>query len=258
MGDLARLHTGGYSGNSALVPAMLAGGGNFLRPCLAAQGAAMDDLARLHTGGRFGNGALIPQVVFINRQIQGRCGDVVLYARLAVPVLIHFLIFPKAIGEGEFRILPSEGFPGEGDVLCYIRSDPVGILRHHPEAVGVKGLAHFIHHSLRFCFYRQLRNDATHAHKITRVIFKVQIPLGVGDGTANGILGLGPMWCEQNIAGFYGVGLSTGGIGLRGEIFVVWRSLPRLVPQDPELARGVIVQEIHIDILRIRLIGRGE
>ena len=272
IGDAVPDHRGGIGADAALGAG--AAGGD-----LAGNGGLHAELLmrRIHGAEEVGIGAevLVPgphglAVHMAVRQpdIHGAGGEKPILARLAVPVLIELPVGGAVLagdihlgdvkGHGDLRILGRQGLGGELDVFGHVLGDAVGEPGRHLHAGVVELLADLIGGAVRLPGDLQSGHAAAQTHHISGVVLEVDVALAVGNGAAQSVLSLVAAGGEQHIGRLDGHILAILGIGLHGGVGVVHLGHARLIPQDPQLAGGEVVEEIDVSISVLALIGGGQ
>ena len=200
--------------------------------------------------------------------VHGAGGEEVILARLTVPVLIELPVGGAVLagdshlgdveGHGDLRILSRQGLGGEPDVFGHVLGDAVGEPGRHLHAGVVELLADLIGGAVRLPGDLQSGHAAAQAHHVGGVVLEVDVALAVGNGAANGVLGLVPAGGEQHIGRLDGHILAVLGIGLHGGVGVVHLGHAGLIPQNTQLAGGKVVKEIDVGISVLALIGGGQ
>ena len=136
-----------------------------------------------------------------------------------------------------------------GHHIGHIARRTVRKRRRHDHAGFVKGLTGCV---LRLFGHRcdlDLFNASAERHQIAGIVFEVERAVAVCDRAANGILRLLVKRCKQRI----GCSICYSIESLCCQI--IRFCLPRLVTQDTERSRRIVVDKVDIDISGVLLIG---
>ena len=269
IGDAVQDHLGGIGADAALQAG--AAGGD-LAGDLGVQMQLL--MPGIHGAGKFGIGAeivvpgphrLAVHMTVLQLDVHRAGGADPLLAGLAVPILIEHPVGaagdvqPGQIqGHGDLRILRRQGLGGELHIVRHVPGHAVGQQGRHLHAGAVEGLADLIDGALRLPGDLQGGDAAAQPHHIGRVVLEIDVALAVHNGAADGVLGLCAAGGEQHIPGLDGDLAGIAVIGLHGGVGVVHLGHAGLIPQDPQLAGGIVVEEVHIRIAVLVLIGRGQ
>ena len=223
-----------------------------------------------------GPGGLAIVVVLLHGDGHAGGGHLPLHAGLAVLILILlplggliFQIFRQVLqlvlhqllqvdADGDLGVIQPQGIRGVLEVVGHVLGGTVGIMGGDLQARAVKGIVLAVGGAVRLLGDLQLRDTAAQPHQLGGVVLEVDVALFVHNGAANGVLRLRTVRGKEHIGRLDGVLLAVFTVGLHGGVVVIHLRHAGLIPDDPQLTGGEVVDEVDVVIAVPVLIGRGQ
>ena len=231
------------------------GGGEIIVP---APGGLAIVVVLLHGDGHSGGGHLplhagLAVLILILLPLGGLILQI--FGQVLQLVLHHLL---QVDADGDLGVIRGQGIRGVLEVVGHVLGGTVGIMGGDLQARGIKGIVLAVGGAVRLLGDLQLCDTAAQPHQLGGVVLEVDVALFVHNGAANGVLRLRTVRGKQHIGRLDGVLLAVFTVGLHGGVVVIHLRHAGLIPDDPQLTGGEVIEEVDVVIAVPVLIGRGQ